>query len=290
MDEDGMKVVVTGSSGFIGSHLLHALKQLPAIEVCPFQQGVHSLFDPETLKPLLKKSRVVYHLAGANRAAPHELMGVNVIGTLNVLEAMRQVADADVRLVFLSSFQVYRPAPEPFMVDESFPLGPESLYGMSKKMAEELISFYGLPSIIFRPSNIYGPRCRPYYNSVISTFCDLMVKGKPLTLNGTGEQSRDCIYVDDVIRAMVKAVEYNAQGVEVFNLCSGKLASLNEVIAALANISGSKSEIVKNVIPQDYRFLKGSNRKAREVLNWSPEIDLAEGLELTYRWFERGDR
>jgi UDP-glucose 4-epimerase len=285
-----MKVVITGSSGFIGSHLVHALKQLKTIEVCPFQQGVHSLSDPDTLKPLLKKSRMVYHLAGANRAAPHELMGVNVIGTLNVLEAMRQVADADVKLVFLSSFQVYRPAPEPFMVDESFPLGPESLYGVSKKMAEELISFYGLPSIIFRPSNIYGPRCRPYYNSVISTFCDLMVKGKPLTLNGTGEQSRDFIYVSDVVRAMVQVVEYQVSGVEIFNLCSEKLISLNGVIDTLTDIAGRKSEIVKNAVPQDCRFLRGNSGKAKREFNWSPEVDLREGLEQTYRWFERISR
>ena len=285
-----MKAVITGSSGFIGSHLIHALKQLKTIEVCPFQQGVHSLFDPDTLKPLLGKSRMVYHLAGANRAAPHELMGVNVIGTLNVLEAMRQVADADVKLVFLSSFQVYRPTPEPVMVDESFPREPESLYGVSKKMAEELISFYGLPSIIFRPSNIYGPRCRPYYNSVISTFCDLMVKGKPLTLNGTGEQARDFIYVSDVVKAMVQAVEYQVSGVEIFNLCSGKLTTLNEVIDALTDIAGRKSEIVKNAVPQDYRFLRGSSRKAKREFNWSPQTGLREGLEQTYRWFERGDR
>jgi UDP-glucose 4-epimerase len=285
-----MKVVITGSSGFIGSHLIHALKQLKTIEVCPFQQGVHSLFDPDTLKPLLGESRIVYHLAGANRAAPHELMGVNVIGTLNMLEAMRQVADADVRLVFLSSFQVYRPAPEPFMVDESFPLGPESLYGVSKKMAEELISFYGLPSIIFRPSNIYGPGCRPYYNSVISTFCDLMVKGKPLTLKGTGEQSRDFIYVSDVVKAMVQVVEYQVSGVEVFNLCSGRLITLNEVIDALTDIAGRKSEIVKNAVPQDYRFLRGNSGKAKREFNWSPAVYLREGLEQTYRWFERINR
>ena len=285
-----MKIVITGSSGFIGSHLLHALKHLPAIKLCPFQQGVHSLFDPESLKPLLKKSRIVYHLAGANRAAPHELMGVNVIGTLNMLEVMRQVADADGRLVFLSSFQVYRPTPESVMVDESFPLEPESLYGVSKKMAEELISFYGLPSIIFRPSNIYGPGCRPYYNSVISTFCDLMVKGKPLTLNGTGEQARDFIYVSDVVKAMVQAVEYQVSGVEIFNLCSGKLTSLNEVIDALTHISGRKSEIVKNAVPQDYRFLRGNSGKAKREFNWSPEVDLREGLEQTYRWFERISR
>jgi UDP-glucose 4-epimerase len=285
-----MKAVITGSSGFIGSHLIHALKQLKTIEVCPFQQGVYSLFDPDTLKPLLKKSRIVYHLAGANRAAPHELMGVNVIGTLNMLEAMRQVADADVRLVFLSSFQVYRPTPEPVMVDESFPREPESLYGVSKKMAEELISFYGLPSIIFRPSNIYGPGCRPYYNSVISTFCDLMVKGKPLTLNGTGEQARDFIYVSDVVKAMVQAAEYQVSGVEVFNLCSGKLISLNEVIDALTDIAGRKSEIVKNAVPQDYRFLRGSSRKAKREFNWSPKVGLREGLKKTYRWFERISR
>jgi len=285
-----MKAVITGSSGFIGSHLIHALKQLKTIEVCPFQQGVHSLFDPDTLKPLLGKSRIVYHLAGANRAAPHELMGVNVIGTLNMLEVMRQVADADVKLVFLSSFQVYRPTPEPVMVDESFPREPESLYGVSKKMAEELISFYGLPSIIFRPSNIYGPRCRPYYNSVISTFCDLMVKGKPLTLNGTGEQSRDFIYVSDVVRAMVQVVEYQVSGVEIFNLCSEKLISLNGVIDTLTDIAGRKSEIVKNAVPQDCRFLRGNSGKAKREFNWSPEVDLREGLEQTYRWFERISR
>jgi UDP-glucose 4-epimerase len=260
------------------------------MEVCPFQQGVHSLFDPESLKPLLKKSRIVYHLAGANRAAPHELMGVNVIGTLNMLEVMRQVADADGRLVFLSSFQVYRPTPESVMVDESFPREPESLYGVSKKMAEELISFYGLPSIIFRPSNIYGPRCRPYYNSVISTFCDLMVKGKPLTLNGTGEQSRDFIYVSDVVRAMVQVVEYQVSGVEIFNLCSEKLISLNGVIDTLTDIAGRKSEIVKNAVPQDCRFLRGNSGKAKREFNWSPEVDLREGLEQTYRWFERISR
>lgn len=285
-----MKVVVTGSSGFIGGHLVRALRGLGGVEVCPLKRGAQSLFDPESLRPLLENSGIVFHLAGSNRAAPQELMEVNLIGTLNVLEAMRQTAGADTKLVFLSSFQVYRPTPEPVEIDESVPLEPETMYGISKKMAEELISFYRFPSVIFRPSNIYGPRCRPYYNSVISTFCDLMVKGTPLTLNGTGEQARDFLYVDDVIRAMVKVREYQARGVEVFNLCSGTLTSLNELLDTLAGISARKSQIVKNSIPQDYRFVKGSNRKAKEVLNWSPEVDLRKGLEQTYRWFERGSR
>jgi UDP-glucose 4-epimerase len=290
MDEGGMKVVVTGSSGFIGSHLVHALQKRKGIEVYPFQRGVHNLFDPEDMKPLVEKSKIVFHLAGANRAAPPELMEVNVIGALNVLEAMRQAADPDTKVVFLSSFQVYRPTPEPVEVDESFPLEPETLYGISKKMAEELISFYRFPAIIFRPSNIYGPRCRPYYNSVISTFCDLIVKGKPLTVNGTGEQVRDFIFINDVVRAMVRAVEYQVDNVAVFNLCSGRLTSLNEVIDTLRGISGGRSKIVRNEVPQDYRFLKGSNEKTKRVLNWSPEVELRDGLEQTYRWFERGSK
>ncbi|MCX5884649.1 MAG: NAD-dependent epimerase/dehydratase family protein [Proteobacteria bacterium] len=285
-----MKVVITGSSGFIGSHLLHALKHLPAIKLCPFQPGVHSLFDPESLKPLLEKSRIVYHLAGANRAVPHELMGVNVIGTLNVLEAMRQVADADVKLVFLSSFQVYRPTPEPVMVDESFPLEPETLYGISKKMGEDLIGFYAFPSVIFRSSNTYGPGCRPYYHSVISTFCDQIVRDRPLTVNGTGEQLRDFIYIDDVISALIKTMEYTVKTVEVFNLCSGRLASLKEVTNTLQDISGKEIQITSKTILEDYRVLKGNNEKVKEMLNWSPEVDLREGLEQTYRWFERGNR
>jgi UDP-glucose 4-epimerase len=176
------------------------------------------------------------------------------------------------------------------VIDEFFPLEPETLYGISKKMAEDLIGFYGFPSIIFRPSNIYGPKCRPYYNSVISTFCDLIVKGDTLTLNGTGEQKRDFLYVEDVVDVLLKAMEYEVKGVQAFNLCSGKLTTLNEVIETLKIISGKEIRIIRTPILEDNCCIKGNNEKAKRMLNWSPQVGLREGLEHTYMWFKRGNR
>jgi len=291
MDQITMKVGITGAYGFVGSHLMDALIPMPGVEVEHFDRERHDLFRKESLKHFVEDKEVIFHLAGVNRDTNETLIKVNTLGTLNLLEALTAYAKRDILLIYMSSFQVYQEPIKSELINELHPTHPQNIYGISNKAAEEIISCYNFRSIIFRGSNFFGPRCKPYYNSVISTFCDLLSKNKPFTVYGSGEQGRDFLYISDVIEVLLRAVHYKPEGIEIVNLCGGKVVTINQIINILSEISGRTVGVqYQNCSENEHVIWWGDNTKCKEKFNWVPKIGISEGLKLTYGWFKRNER
>lgn len=264
-----MKIAVTGAHGFLGKAVLKKLRA-KKISYSILDRKKHDLFDPKTLKKLVRGKKAVIHLAGANRAENIEIGKTNTLGTLSLLEAISQYAPK-ARVIFSSSFQVYL---------------NENIYGISKKHSEDLISHYaskmGIKATIFRISNIYGPGGKPFYNSVIATLNHLIKTGQPLKINGDGFQTRDFIFVEDVADAIVRAILIKKQKpFEIFDICSGKETALNEVLQLIKELSGKNFTVEYNRKIKEIPWpTKGKNFKlAKEILKWQPVTSLKEGLK-----------
>jgi UDP-glucose 4-epimerase len=170
-------------------------------------------------------------------------------------------------------------------LSESNPLKPNNVYGLSKKFAEEIINryseYYGIKGLIFRISNVYGEGCRPYYNSAIATFIDLIQKGEKIIINGSGKQSRDFIYVSDVVKAFSKSLNYHFKSTEILNICTGKAVNINEIICTLEEVSGITPKVEYKKIDEQVNYLIGNPSKAKKVFKYKAEIGLEEGLKRT---------
>lgn len=264
-----MKVAITGGHGFIGNAIVRKLKKRK-ISYTLLDQKKHNLLRPTSLKSLISGKDVIIHLAAVNRGENQDIIKVNVLGTLSLLEAISEYSP-NAKIIFSSTFQVYL---------------KESLYGLSKRLAEELIKHYAqkklLQGTILRISNVYGPGGRPFYNSVIATFAHLIKNGKTLNINGDGSQKRDFIFVDDVAEAIVKATLYKQQkSVEILDICSGKETILNEVIRIMSKVSRKKFKVVYNnaVKEKPWPTSNKNFRKAKSILGWQPTIKIPTGLK-----------
>lgn len=271
-----MNVAITGADGFLGKALVKQLK-VKKIPYTAFDFKKHNLLKPETLKGLISDKDVIIHLAGVNRGNNIDLCKVNILGTLSVLEAS-QVYAPSANIIFSSTFQVYL---------------KESLYGLSKKAAEDLISHYTmqgkLKGIILRISNIYGPGGKPFYNSVIATFAHLVKKGEVLKVNSDGSQKRDFVYVDDVADAIAKATLSNPKkSLEVMDICSGRETSLNTVLKIIKQVSGKNFNVEYNKGVKEKPWLTGNKtfKKASLLLGWKPKISLSKGLKAVMKYYE----
>ena len=264
-----MNIAITGADGFLGKVVVNKLK-VDKIPYTVFDFKKHNLLKPETLKSLISGKDIIIHLAGVNRGNNLELFKVNVLGTLSLLEAAQMYAPT-AKIIFASSFQVYL---------------NDSLYGLSKKIGEDLILQYtkkeGLKGIILRISNIYGPGGKPFYNSVIATFAHLIKSGEVLKINGDGSQKRDYVYVDDVAEAILKAVLYiPKKNLEKIDICSGRKIPLNTILKILKQVSGKNFKVEYNMDAKENRWPTGSKnfKKANLLLGWKPKTQLTEGLK-----------
>ena len=301
-----MRVVVTGGSGFIGSHVVEALHRrgcevvsvdLNASQYAP--EGVEALRldvrDEAALREVLREVDAVVHLAALVDAReslyePSRYHDVNVGGTLALLKACR---DAGVgRVVLASSAAVYgNPARVP--VSEDHPLRPLNPYGATKVACEAYASAfhhsYGLPVVILRIFNAYGPRQTRAYAGVVSIFVRNALMGRPLVIYGDGEQTRDFIYVSDVVRAIVAAVE---SGVEfgVFNVGTGRQTSVNELARLVLELTGRPDlQVVhREGVPGDVRHSCADVTRIARELGWRAEVGLREGLRRTIEWYRSG--
>ena len=278
-----MKIVITGSSGFIGSHLVSDLNREDN-NVVELNKEKHNIFEIDSLKDLVDGADVVVHLAGLNKSTDEEIIKVNVLGTLNMLEAVRRYSK-NAKIIFSSSFQVYPSTNKPIPIDEEQNLKPKNAYGYSKKLSEDLIknysNLYGIKSIILRFSNVYGPNCKPNYNSVISTFCYNLTKDIKLRVNNK-DAAKDFIFIDDIIEGIKKSIKFDTQ-FEVFNICSGKLSTLQDIINILNN--EKKMDIIYgNEINPGYTL--GDYRKAENLLKFRSRVNLEEGVKKTLKWFK----
>ncbi len=278
---------ITGSHGFIGQNLVNLLSRRPELQIRRFDRNKHDLLDVASLADFVQDLDFLFHAGGVNRDENAKLIKVNCLGTSNLLDAIKLYGSPDnLKFIYFSSFQVYSPTENDDPVNEDVFSNPQTLFGVSKRCGEDLVRISGIDSNIVRIANVYGPLCRPFYNSVISTFCHLIYNNKGITVNGNGNQARDFIFIDDVVSALEKFIDHPSKGAKIFNLCGQGFFSLNDIIKELKEISGKKVEVTYNKTSDPPRYLSGNNEKIRKALGWKAETSMKSGLEKTYQWIE----
>tara|TARA_B100000686_G_C16757726_1_gene956626 strand:+ start:216 stop:1058 length:843 start_codon:yes stop_codon:yes gene_type:complete len=273
-----MRIGLTGASGFIGSRLLAALKGRGQT-VSAFRRKKNPSLNTSCFRNFVENKDVIYHLAGVNRASDDELITGNLLATLYLIRAIRE-SGSQARIIFASSSQVYAPEGKS-PIRESRPTRPATLYGVAKRAAEDAIRVSGLNYSILRIANVYGPGCRPYYNSVVATFCDRAVRGQPLIIDGEGIQGRDFIYLDDVVEAFYKAREGKAG---IYNIGSGKIVSLRKLVGEIRReVPSLKVEYLKDRDSGNPSYSCDGSRFMKEYC-WKPRTSLRQGVQETLKW------
>lgn len=300
------RAVVTGGAGFIGSHIADALiaegYQVHVIDNLVAGKKEHvspkatlhvlDIRDVTAIAPVISGADLVFHCAALPRVQysiehPEETHEVNVTGTFNVLWAAKEGGVK--RVIYSASSSAYGDS-DVLPLHEDLRAQPISPYGLQKYIGEQyarmFFDVYGLPTVSLRYFNVYGPRLDPEgpYALVIGRFLALRREGKPLTVTGDGNQTRDFTHVRDVVRAnLLAAVSERVGRGEVLNIGAGKNISIN----ALADLfSGERVYVPARKEP---RHTRADNTRARELLGWEPTITLDEGIaELLEEWGIRG--
>ena len=319
-----MRTLVTGAAGFIGSHLVDRLlaegEEVLAIDdlssgrltnLADARRSTLGKFSFQRLDitstalgDFLKrhKPEIVFHLAAqvdvrkSVKDPIHDAM-VNVIGTVNLLHAASQVGTR--KIVFASSGGCIYGEPDasrlPIGEDQLYrsEAMPESPYGVSKKVAFDYLRCFkavgGLDYTALALANVYGPRQEPasevgLEGQVVAIFCRKMLSGRPCTIFGDGTQTRDFVFVDDVVSAFLAARERG--GGELVNVGTGREVSVNELFATLRELTAARYEPVYAPARAGelHRIALDASR-AGDVLGWAPATDLPEGLKQTVAWF-----
>ena len=279
-----MRIGVTGASGFIGSHLTKALKKHGKVVTLSRGKSLPSLAH---LRSFVSGVDLFFHLGGVNRGTNEDILTGNVTGTLRLLEAIKRYGEPSARILFASSAQVYRLKNRIGKISEKSALQPDSIYGVSKKSAEDLIRISGLPYTILRMTNAYGPGCRADYNSVVTTFCHRTIKKIPLEINGQGKQNRDFIYIDDIVRAFLMAGLQNQTSVSrAYNVSSGRMTSLVKIVNTIRKFEPYLEVKFKPGADDGISYCCDASTYKRDF-GWSPKTSLTKGIQQTLSYFGR---
>jgi len=328
MKVEGKIVLVTGGAGFIGSHLAEeylANKARKVVILDDFSTGTMknlehikdnrlkivegSVLDEEKLNHIVKdeQTQIIDHLAAELEVYTgikdsKKDASINIFGTLNVLNAALQ--NNVKKVLFASSGAVYGEA-KYVPIDENHPLEPHWPYGVSKLSAERYVlqyhKLFGLNTTAFRYSIVYGPR--EWFGRVLTMFIKrLFLEDKPPVVFGDGKQVRDFVYVKDVARAHILAIENDASEGQVFNIGSGRGIPIGELARLLIDISGKELEVIydnppegeaSRFQPERIRLLGELKRlvlscdKAEKVLGWSPSVSFRDGVLEEINWLKR---
>lgn len=301
--------LVTGGAGFIGSHLVRTLidkgysvrvldnlstglrENLQSVDVDLWEGDIR---DKGLVSNAIKNAELVFHYA-AMISAPESIeeplycYDVNVGGSLNVLWSAHQ---ADVKKVILaSSAAVYGEHTDP--VDERTELDPQSPYASSKITMEGLARMftktYGLSTVCLRYFNIYGPRQSPDspYAAAIPRFLDALLSGKPPVIYGDGLQTRDFVYIDDIILANLLAADSDKIDGGLFNIAGhGPITILNLVHKLMELIPDSLQPVFQPPRSGDIMYSSADQTRALETLGYRPVIALEQGLQRTVQWMQ----
>jgi UDP-glucose 4-epimerase len=305
-----MRVLVTGGAGFIGSHLVDALvargddvavvddMSAGKPDRVAAQAAVHKLSVTEAgaVAAVTAEFRpeIICHLAAridvrASVANPADDAQINVIGTVNVLEAARTVG---ARVLFGSTGAVIygRDAPIPSM-EGVLPL-PESPYGVAKNCAEQYVELYnrlhGTRHAVLRFANVYGTRQDPIGQvGVVAIFCARVLAAQSPVIYGDGRQTRDFVYVSDAVNAYLAAADRGRPG--TWNIGTGVEVSVLELAGTIGEVAGRVIDpVFAPARPGELRRGALASERARRDLGWIPTVSLTDGVGRVYRWIEAG--
>lgn len=308
-----LSILVTGGAGFIGSHIVDALIRLghKVAVVDDLSTGKREHLNPEARFYHLD-IRDIHGLEGVFAAERPEIVNhqaarvnvresmekpvlyaeVNVIGSLNLLELSRKYRVE--KFIYASTGGAVYGEPEYLPADESHPINPLDPYGASKHFVEHYLYLYsvnyGLRYTALRYPNVYGPRQDPHGEAgVVAIFTGQMLQGGQPVINGSGEQERDFVYVDDIVEANIKAMETGDN--QVYNLGWGVGTSVNEIFVRLKEITGYKGEAVHGPpkLGEVFKIYLDAS-KAQQELGWVPRVGLDEGLRRTVEYFRNAYR
>jgi UDP-glucose 4-epimerase len=311
------KIIITGGAGFIGSHIAKrcvrdghevviidnmddyyspALKKknidyVSKFGTVTFIQG--DITNLEFLRGVIDGTvDYVFHeaaQAGVRISVenPFKPNNINVVGTLNVLQAS---IDSNVkRVINASSSSVYGKV-EYLPFDEKHPTQPVSPYGVSKLAAEHycrvFYEVYGLPTVSLRYFTVYGPRMRP--DLAISIFTEKMLKNEPITIFGDGKQTRDFTYIEDIVAMNMRLLDTNRADGKVMNIGSGNRISVNDLAKNLKEIIGSSSEInYAETQRGDAKHTLANVGLTKELIGYEPSVGIEEGLKRFVKWYRK---
>lgn len=313
------RVLVTGGAGFISSNVIHHLLEATPYEVVSIDALTYA-GNLENLSEVMSHPRLSFvrgdirdaglvqgvvgevdvivnaaaesHVAKSIEEGASEFVTTNVEGTQILLDAIRRTPVE--RFVLISSSEVYGTA-EHDPMDEEHPLNPRSPYAATKAGADRLAYAYyvtyGLPIVILRPFNNYGPRQHP--EKVIPRFITSALLDEPLTVHGDGHASRDWLYVDDDAEAIVATIEADLDLVagEVINVATGRDISVSEIADLVLDALGKPASLKVNVEERPGQVDRhiGSTEKAERLLGWRARTSFEEGLERTVAWYRENE-
>jgi UDP-glucose 4-epimerase len=302
-----LKLLVTGGAGFIGSHIADALIEnghdvtivdsllMGRMENVPKAARFHLMdIRASEIDRVFDLGRfdAVFHLAAqmdVRKSVEDPLYdaGVNVLGSLNLIRSA--VRTGVKKVVFASTGGAVYGEQEAFPCDETHPTRPVSPYGITKLCVEKYLFYFarefGLTYTVLRFANVYGPRQNPHGEAgVVAIFASRLLAGGQPVINGDGKQTRDYVYVGDVVQANLKALDH--PGNDVFNVGTGIETDVNRIFGLLNRLAGGKaSEQHGPAKPGEQARSVISHRKAADVLGWEPRVGLEEGLKRTIDYF-----
>lgn len=312
------RVLVAGGAGFIGSHIVDRLLE-EEVEVVMIDNLYTGKFDNisrhkrnrkfrfiegdvreySTVKRAVKGVDAVFNEAavvGVPRSIEDPVLAneVNTSGTLKLLKACCEVGVK--RYVQASSASIYGNA-RTLPIEEGFTPNPVSPYAVAELAAENYArvfhSVYGLETVCLRYFNVYGPRqLSSVYSGVIPIFLDQILHGKRPAVFGDGEQTRDFVYVEDVVEANMLALAAKEAAGEAFNVATGHPSSINQLISSLQKNAGVKAlkPLYKPSRLGDTKFSFADIKKAERILGYKPKYDLEKGIAKLTRWFKENKK
>jgi len=274
-----MKILITGASGFVGKHMVKKLSQNHQIVEYDLING-QDVLNNKLLDQKLRGVDLVIHLAAFISATesweePMDYMKNNTLGTLSVVKSAIKAGVK--KMIFFSSAAV-----------KARPLTP---YAVSKINAESILKLYRdkINIVVVRPENIYGPGQKEAYGYVIHNFIKAIKNGKEISIYGDGKQTRDFVYVEDNINAVIRALLSDRTNGESVNIGADRPVTIKELAQKIIRISGSKKSKIKFVPLRkggEIRHRFPDMTKMKKLIGFRPEHSLEEGLKKTFLWYK----